>query len=118
MADGGTFWGELSGFQRDILETIAGLETGGIDPYGLAIEEALEEYYGEIGHSRLYQNLDRLTDDGFIDRGELDGRTNSYTLTPESEALLEESVRRRADACGIEIAATDKGDEVNDEQRS
>ncbi|RZH69637.1 PadR family transcriptional regulator, partial [Natrinema altunense] len=34
-------------------------------------------------------------------------------------ALLEESVHRRADACGIEIDATDGGDEaeVNDEQR-
>ncbi|WP_254763381.1 helix-turn-helix transcriptional regulator [Natrinema marinum] len=112
VADGGIAWGDLTGFQRDILETIAGFESVGMDPYGLAIEEDLEEYYGEIGHSRLYQNLDSLTDAGFIDRGELDGRTNSYTLTAEAEALLEESVHRRADACGIEIAATDGGDET------
>jgi len=110
VTDGGTKWSDLSAFQRDILEAIAGLESAGTDPYGLAIEEDLEEYYDDVLHSRLYQNLDSLIDDGFVDRSELDGRTNSYTLTTEAKALLEESVRRRADACGLQMAATDGGD--------
>ncbi|WP_175416428.1 helix-turn-helix transcriptional regulator [Natrinema versiforme] len=112
VADGGIAWGDLSGFQRDILEAIAGLESVGKDPYGLAIKDDLQEYYGEIGHSRLYQNLDRLIDDDLLERDELDGRTNSYTLTADAEAMLGESVHRRADACGIEIAATDGGEEA------
>ncbi|ELY99455.1 helix-turn-helix transcriptional regulator [Natrialba asiatica] len=109
VADGGIAWGDLSGFQRDILETIAGLESAGMDPYGLAIEENLEEYYGDVPHSRLYQNLNGLIEDGLVERSELDGRTNSYTLTPDAETLLEESVRRRAEACEIQIPATDGG---------
>ncbi|WP_455448590.1 helix-turn-helix transcriptional regulator [Natrinema thermotolerans] len=119
VADGGITWGDLSGFQRDILEAIAAIESADEEPYGLAIKERLTQTYDEVLHGRLYQNLDSLVEDDLLERGELDGRTNSYTLLPEAEALLEESVHRRADACGIEIATTDEGDEaeVNDEQR-
>ncbi|ELZ07322.1 helix-turn-helix transcriptional regulator [Natrialba aegyptia] len=119
VADGGIAWGDLSGFQRDILEAITHIESTSGESYGLAIQEHLEQYHDEVLHGRLYQNLDRLIDDGLVEQGELDGRTNSYTLTSDAETLLEESVHRRADACGIEIAATDGGDEaeVNDEQR-
>ena len=46
---------DLTGFQRDLLYTIAGKE----EPHGLAIKEELEEYYEkEIHHGRLYPNLD------------------------------------------------------------
>lgn len=69
---------DLTGFQRDILYVIAGLE----QPHGLAVKDELEDYYDqEINHGRLYPNLDDLVDKGLLEKGKLDKRTNSYTLT-------------------------------------
>ncbi|RZH69638.1 PadR family transcriptional regulator, partial [Natrinema altunense] len=34
VADGGIAWGDLSGFQRDILEVVAAIESADEDPYG------------------------------------------------------------------------------------
>ncbi|AXR77708.1 PadR family transcriptional regulator [Natrarchaeobaculum sulfurireducens] len=110
IADGGTSWAELTGFKRDVLEAIAQLERDGEETYGLAIKNHLEQGYSKVLNGRLYQNLDALEADGLLERDELDGRTNSYTLTPEAKAMLEESIRRRADACGLQVAATDGGE--------
>lgn len=80
----------LTGFQRDILYVVVGLE----EPYGLAIKEELDEYYEqEINHGRLYPNLDELVNKGLLEKGELDKRTNLYTVT---ERGLEELKTRRA----------------------
>ena len=69
---------DLTGFQRDLLYVIAGLD----EPHGLAVKDELEEYYEkEIHHGRLYPNLDTLVDKGPIDKGQRDRRTNFYTLT-------------------------------------
>jgi DNA-binding PadR family transcriptional regulator len=69
---------DLTGFQRDLLTVIAGLD----DPHGLAIKDEIEKYYEtEIHHGRLYPNLDTLVDKGLIEKGEKDGRTNVYVLT-------------------------------------
>lgn len=69
---------DLTGFQRDLLYVIAGLEK----PHGLAIKEELEEYYEkEIHHGRLYPNLDTLVNKGLVEKGQRDRRTNNYTLT-------------------------------------
>ena len=69
---------DLTGFQRDLLYVIAGLD----DPHGLAIKEELEEYYQkEIHHGRLYPNLDTLVEKGLVEKGEVDRRTNYYALT-------------------------------------
>ncbi|MFC6616021.1 helix-turn-helix transcriptional regulator [Halopenitus salinus] len=69
---------DLTGFQRDLLYGVAGLEA----PHGLAIKDELEEYYeSEIHHGRLYPNLDTLVDKGLLDKGERDQRTNVYTVT-------------------------------------
>ena len=71
---------DLTGFQRDLLYIIPGFN----DPYGLAIRDELEEYYGnEINPGRLYPNLDTLVGKGLIKKGELDQRTNVYTLTDQ-----------------------------------
>lgn len=57
---------ELTGFQRDILYCIAGLE----EPYGLGIKQGLEEYGGsEVNHGRLYPDLDTLVDKGYVKKG-------------------------------------------------
>jgi DNA-binding PadR family transcriptional regulator len=76
---------DLTGFQRDILYVTAGLD----EPHGLAVKEELEKYYeSEIQHGRLYPNLDTLVEEGFIEKGEIDKRTNSYTLTEEGYEVL------------------------------
>lgn len=80
---------DLTGFQRDALYVITGLET----PKGLAIKDELDEYYGtEINHGRLYPNLDILVEKGLVEKGKLDDRTNSYTLTRRGRREL--SARR------------------------
>lgn len=69
---------DLTGFQRDLLYVVAGLD----EPHGLAIKEELEDYYEkEIHHGRLYPNLDTLVDKGLVEKGQRDRRTNYYTLT-------------------------------------
>jgi DNA-binding PadR family transcriptional regulator len=77
---------DLTGFQRDCLYVIAGLD----DPKGLAIKEELEQYYeGEINHGRLYPNLDTLVDKGLVSKGEIDKRTNSYSITQRGDREIE-----------------------------
>ena len=68
----------MTGFQRDLLYIVAGLE----GPKGLEIKDELKEVYeGEIHHGRLYPNLDNLVEKGLIDKDEIDGRTNAYRVT-------------------------------------
>ena len=76
---------DLTGFQRDLLYVIAGLD----EPHGLAIKEELETYYeGEVNHGRLYPNLDTLVEKGMVEKGERDRRTNFYTLTSRGQREL------------------------------
>jgi DNA-binding PadR family transcriptional regulator len=78
---------DLTGFQRDLMYVIAGLE----EPHGLAIKEELEDYYeSEIHHGRLYPNLDTLVEKGLVEKGQLDERTNVYTLTRRGRRELED----------------------------
>lgn len=78
---------DLTGFQRDLLYAIAGMDS----PKGLAVKDKLDEYYAnEINHGRLYPNLDRLIEMDLVEKGEIDERTNSYTLTEEGKNLLTE----------------------------
>lgn len=71
---------DLTGFQRDLLYAIGGLE----DPHGLGIKDALGEYYEtEIHHGRLYPNLDALVDKRLVKKGTVDRRTNKYELTDQ-----------------------------------
>ncbi|WP_211312990.1 PadR family transcriptional regulator [Halarchaeum salinum] len=77
---------DLTGFQRDLLYVIAGLD----EQHGLAIKAELETYYeSEVHHGRLYPNLDTLVEEGLVDKGKIDDRTNSYTLTRRGRRELE-----------------------------
>jgi DNA-binding PadR family transcriptional regulator len=77
---------DLTGFQRDLLYVIAGLD----EPHGLAIKGELEDYYEkEIHHGRLYPNLDTLVEKGLVEKGEKDRRTNVYTLTRRGRREIE-----------------------------
>lgn len=69
---------DLTGFQRDLLYVVAGLD----EPHGLAVKEELEDYYEqEIHHGRLYPNLDTLVEKGLVEKSQKDRRTNAYELT-------------------------------------
>lgn len=77
---------DLTGFQRDLLCVIAGLD----EPHGLKLKDVLEEYYdSEVHHGRLYPNLDTLVEKGLVKKGELDQRTNMYVLTDRGRRELE-----------------------------
>ena len=107
VADGGATWRDLTGFQRDALEAIQRLEHGGETPYGIAIREELAVMRGEdVNHGRLYPNLDA----GFVGKGELDRRTNSYDLTPSDRAMVRERVQRLASAFNVENVVADGGE--------
>ncbi|WP_226042752.1 PadR family transcriptional regulator [Natrinema sp. DC36] len=76
---------DLTAFQRDVLYAIAGQD----EPHGLAIKDELEKYYEtEIHHGRLYPNLDEVVDKGLVEKGELDKRTNYYTITARGQREL------------------------------
>lgn len=77
---------DLTGFQRDLLTVIAGLE----DPNGLEIKSEMEHYYeSTINHGRLYPNLDTLVDRDLVVKTKQDERTNAYQLTDTGRELLE-----------------------------
>lgn len=81
---------DLTGFQRDLLFVIAGLE----EPHGLAIKDELENYYEkEVHHGRLYPNLDELVEKGLAEKGKQDRRTNIYSVTRRGRREIED--RRR-----------------------
>jgi DNA-binding PadR family transcriptional regulator len=75
----------LSGFQRDILYIVAGND----EPHGLQIKNELESVYEEdINHGRLYPNLDTLVEEGLIEKGSIDKRTNSYAITDKGKSEI------------------------------
>jgi len=77
---------DLTGFQRDLMYVIAGLD----DPHGLAIKEELEKYYEkEIHHGRLYPNLDTLVEKGLVEKSQKDRRTNEYAMTRRGNREIE-----------------------------
>jgi len=77
---------DLTGFQRDLLVVIAGLD----EPHGLAIKDELEDYYeSEVNHGRLYPNLDELVGKGLVEKGQKDRRTNVYHLTQRGKRELD-----------------------------
>jgi PadR family transcriptional regulator PadR len=78
---------DLTGFQRDLLYVVAGLD----EPHGLAVKEELEGYYEkEVHHGRLYPNLDTLVEKGLVEKGSIDRRTNYYALTRRGRRELQD----------------------------
>lgn len=76
---------ELTGFQRDLLYVIAGAD----QPSGQDVKDDIEGYYSaEINHGRLYPNLDTLVNKELIEKGQLDRRTNYYTITDSGEEAI------------------------------
>lgn len=77
----------LTGFQRDLLYVIAGRDKAS----GRTIMDELEADTGrEVTRGRLYPNLDTLVAEGLVRKGEIDRRTNYYTLSEEGWQKLRE----------------------------
>jgi len=75
----------LTGFQRDLLYVISGMDHAS----GRAIMEELESDTGqEITRGRLYPNLDALVTEGLVRKGQVDRRTNYYSLSEEGWQAL------------------------------
>lgn len=68
----------LTGFDRDILLVLGGLEA----PSGVALQRELDSYYPEgVKRSRLYRALKKLSGKGLVEVSMKDARTNAYELT-------------------------------------
>jgi len=105
-ADGGVGWNDLTGFQRDLLTTIRLCAQEERIPTGRTIKDHLEVQYGkDINNGRLYQNLGYLVECGLVEKGFVDGRTNTYSLAPTAVAMLDETVHDLASICGIPVPA-------------
>jgi DNA-binding PadR family transcriptional regulator len=76
----------LTGFQRDLLYAISSQTK----PSGQEIKEILERDVDEVRHGRLYPNLDTLVENDYVEKGQLDRRTNYYEITEEGKQLLRE----------------------------
>jgi DNA-binding PadR family transcriptional regulator len=76
----------LTGFQRDLLYAISSQTK----PSGQEIKEILERDVEEVRHGRLYPNLDTLVENDYVEKGQLDRRTNYYEITEEGRQLLRE----------------------------
>ena len=78
---------DLTGFQRDLLYVIAGAD----QPSGQDIKDEVETYYStDINHGRLYPNLDTLVNKEHVEKGELDRRTNYYSLTDKGDEAIQQ----------------------------
>ncbi len=75
---------ELTSFQRDLLYVTAGRDR----PSGQEIKEEIEREYNEITHGRLYPNLDTLAEKGYVEKGEINRRTNYYDATADGVRAL------------------------------
>src|SRR6056297_2802342 len=94
---------DLTGFQRDLLYTIAGED----EPHGLAIKDELENYYEkEIHHGRLYPNLDTLVEKGLVEKGKRDRRTNYYVLTDRGSREIEARREWESEHLGERLSLT------------
>jgi PadR family transcriptional regulator PadR len=91
---------DLTAFQRDLLYAVGSRD----EQHGLAIKDVLEEYYeSDIHHGRLYPNLDELVEKGLVEKGTIDDRTNSYTLTRRGRRELAD--RRAWEEERVEVEA-------------
>jgi DNA-binding PadR family transcriptional regulator len=81
----GEILADLPAFARDLLWAI---DRRGPSK-GVALKHEIESYYGESqNHGRVYPNLNRLVDEGLLEKTARDRRTNEYALTEHGEAVL------------------------------
>jgi hypothetical protein len=77
---------DLTKFQLRCLAVIGAADRA---PKGVAVLDALDDYYDEAQHhGRLYPNLDTLVAKGLVEKGTRDERTNEYWLTDRGRRVL------------------------------
>ena len=78
---------ELTSFQRDLLFVVGGLTSAS----GKEIKNEIEDSQGrKLLAGRVYTNLDTLVEEGLIEKGEIDGRTNRYVITDDGREAIEQ----------------------------
>jgi hypothetical protein len=81
IADGGTQWTNLSGFQRDLLLEIYRMDTD--EPHGLGIQKAISQTLDDdVNHGRLYPNLDTLVE---LQNHEFDRFVELWAVSPRAQ---------------------------------
>ena len=81
-------WTTLSGFERDLLQAAAALESEEGATTGVALRRALERSgYDSMSHGRVYQNVNRLRRRGALERIPVDGRSYHYRPTERGRCV-------------------------------
>ena len=73
---------QTTAFKYEVLVAAAALD----EPSGQDIRRWIEQNQNptltdDVNHGRLYPNLEKLVDDGLLQKGEQNKRTNYYVLT-------------------------------------
>jgi len=83
---------DLTRFQLDLLYALAASP----GTHGLGLHDRLEaDYETAVNHSRLYQNLNSLVEQGLVTKTSRDGRTNEYRLSGRGERVVRADLQRR-----------------------
>ena len=94
-------WTALSGFERDVLQAAAALESQDGATTGVALRQALERSgYDSVSHGRVYQNVNRLRRRGALERVPVDGRSYHYRPTERGVCVARDHLDTVAAAFG------------------
>lgn len=94
---------ELTGFQRDLLFVVGGLSAAS----GKDIKKELEETQDrKLLAGRIYSNLDTLVEHDFVQKGEIDGRTNEYEITDKGIEEIQSRYQWQSRHVSPETSAT------------
>ena len=78
-----------TGFLRDMLVVIDSFDER---PSGQMVMDRMEDVagYEDLTHGRIYPNLDKLVRAGYVEKGNIDRRTNWYVISEEGKQALEQ----------------------------
>jgi DNA-binding PadR family transcriptional regulator len=81
---------ELPAFERELLIAITRREA----PSRVALRDALRSSADDVIHDpKVYATLDALVMQGFVEKGQQDGRTNAYALTQVGQQAIADRTR-------------------------
>lgn len=95
----------LTAFKYSLLAAVVAQEEASDSRWGLSGQEVKsrlsEDLDGEVKHGRFYQNLSDLQDQGYIEKNNLNGRTNAYEPTAKGRAALKQRASFLATSAGL-----------------